>query len=221
MDIRRLNMWYILLIPLIFAYDCEEICRVRLSVMENTPMKNLKWNLMDLLSNRTASYEHFQYSLSNPSNYFELDSMILKFRLKEFDREKICKNIFLTDECALELQIFTQTSFIILFKLIILDDNDWKPTFNQDSIALIIRENLPIDHRVQLPIVYDYDSIKYNIDHYEFVGDIDEIEKIFQLEKSYDELRLKLLKKLDCEMKTNYQLSIIAIDKGGLKSNIL
>jgi hypothetical protein len=211
-------MWYLVLIPLIFAYDCEEICHVKLIALENTPVENLKWNLMDLLSNRTRSYSHFQYSLSNPSEYFELNSTILKFRLKEFDRENICKNIFPTDECAIDLQIFTQTSFIILFKLLILDVNDWKPRFNQDSIDIIIRENLPIDHHVQLPIAYDYDSIKYNIDHYEFIN---EIESIFQLEEFHDELRLKLLKKLDCEMKNNYQLSIIAIDKGGWKSNIL
>jgi hypothetical protein len=214
-------MWYLLLIPLIFAYDCEEICHVKLSAMENTPIKDLQWNLMNLLSNRTNAYEHFQYSLSNPSDYFELNSTILKFHFQEFDREKICKNIYLTDECILELQIFTQTSFIILFKLIILDVNDWKPTFNQNSINLIIRENLPIDHHIQLPIAYDYDSIKYNIDHYEFIDNIDEIEGIFQLEELYDELRLKLLKKLDCEMKNDYQLSIIAIDKGGWKSNRL
>ncbi len=213
-----MNMWYLVLIPLIFAYDCEEICHVKLIALENTPVENLKWNLMDLLSNRTRSYSHFQYSLSNPSEYFELNSTILKFRLKEFDRENICKNIFPTDECAIDLQIFTQTSFIILFKLLILDVNDWKPRFNQDSIDIIIRENLPIDHHVQLPIAYDYDSIKYNIDHYEFIN---EIESIFQLEEFHDELRLKLLKKLDCEMKNNYQLSIIAIDKGGWKSNIL
>src|ERR1700734_1558505 len=111
--------------------------------------------------------------------------------------------------------------FIILFKIIILDENDCIPLFNQDYIYLNIRENLSINYRVQLPIAYDYDSIKYNIDHYEFINNTDDIEKIFELEKFYDELRLKLLKELDCELKNNYQLYIIAIDKGGLKSNIL
>jgi len=211
---------YLFFIPIIFAYDCEDICHVTISIMENTLIEKLKWNLIDLLFNRTESYQYFQYSLSNPSDYFEIESTIIKYRLKEFDREKICQNIF--NECSLELQIFTQTSFIILFKLIILDENDWIPLFNQNYIHLNIRENLSINYRVQLPIAYDYDSIKYNIDYYEFINNTEEIERIFQLEKSsHDEFRLRLLKKLDCESKNNYQLFIMAIDKGGLKSNIL
>jgi hypothetical protein len=142
----------------------------------------------------------------------------------ELDREEICNKIFLNnDECSLQLQIFTQTSFIILFKMIILDINDWKPYFKTDYIHINIRENLPINYRVQLPIAYDHDSSKYNIDYYEFIPNNDSflIKQIFQLEKFHDELRLKLLKKLDCEERNNYQLAIIAVDKGGLKSNIL
>ncbi len=185
--------------------------------MENTPIEKLKWNLIDLLYNRTSSPEYLQFSLSNPSDYFEINSTILKFRLKELDREQICPN----DECLIQLQIFTQTSFIIIFQMIILDENDWKPLFTQDYIYLNIRENLPMNYPVQLPIADDYDSIKYNIDHYEFINNTDEIERIFQLEKSHDELQLKLIQKLDCELKNNYQLYIIAIDKGGWKSNVL
>ncbi|CAF0903050.1 unnamed protein product [Rotaria sordida] len=214
--------FYLFLFPIICAYDCEEVCNITLSVMENTSIEKLQWNLNDLISNRTSSLEYLQFSLSNPSDYFEIElTKILKFRLIELDREKICKNNLLNDECSLQLQIFTQTSFIIIFKMIILDENDWKPLFNQDYIYLNIRENLPINYRVQLPIAYDYDSIQYNIDHYEFINNIEEIEKLFQLEKFHDELRLKLLKKLNCELKNNYQLYIIAIDKGGLKSNVL
>ncbi|UJR28880.1 hypothetical protein I4U23_010100 [Adineta vaga] len=78
-----------------------------------------------------------------------------------------------------------------------------------------------MNYRVQLPIAYDHDSSKYNIDHYEFVTEERFLQDIFQLEQIHDELRLKLLKKLDCEQRNNYQLQIIAIDKGGLKSNIL
>ena len=225
MDIRRSSMWccyFLFLLPLIFAFDCEDICHVRLNVMENTPVEDLQWNLMDLLINRTILNEFFQYSFSHPSDYFELHSSILKFRWKEeFDREKICPNILPNDLCTLDLQIFTQTSFIILFQLIILDMNDWQPRFHQESLNLIIRENLSINYRVQLPIAYDYDSNEYNLDRYEFVNDTENMERIFQLEISVDELQLKLMKKLDCEMKNNYQLFIIAIDKGGLQSNIL
>jgi hypothetical protein len=205
--------FYLFLLRIIYAYNCEDICNITVSVRENTSIDKLKWNLMNLTSNRTA-----QFSLSNPSDYFEIKSTILKYRLNVFDRELICK---FNDECSLQLQIFTQTSLIILFKLIILDENDWKPLFNQDYIHLTIRENLPINYRIQLPIAYDYDSIKYNINSYEFINNTEEFERIFQLEKSHDELRLKLLKKFDCEVKNNYQLYIIAIDKGGLKSNIL
>ncbi|CAF3006864.1 unnamed protein product [Rotaria socialis] len=213
--------FYLLLIPIIYANDCEEICNITLSVMENTPTERLQWNLMDLIYNRTLSFENFQFSLSNPSDYFEIESKILKFRLTELDRETICKKSFLNDECSLQLQIFTQTSFLIIFKMIILDENDWKPFFNQDYIHLNIRENLSTYHRIQLPSAYDDDSIQYDIDYYEIFNNTDEIENIFQLERSHDELKLKLLKKLNCELKNNYQLYIIAIDKGGLKSNIL
>jgi len=215
----------LLFLPNILTFDCREICNLTVYVNENTPNNELKWNLINLLSNRTLSlfpFEHYQYSLSNPSDYFQIDSPILKFRLQELDREKICNKIFFNDdECSLQLQIFTQTSFIILFKLIILDINDWKPYFNNDYIHINIRENLPINYRVQLPVAYDHDSYKYNIDYYKFLNDDYLINDLFQLEKFHDELRLKLLKKLDCEQKNNYQLQIIAVDKGGLKSNVL
>lgn len=213
---------YLCFLPIILTYDCQEICHITFSIKENTSIENLKWNLMDILSNRTESYRNFQYSLSTSSDYFEFELNILKFRLKEFDREKICKNNLISNQCSLELQIFTQTSTIILFQLIILDENDWKPYFKENSIHLTIQENLPINYHIHLPIAYDYDSIEYNIDYYEFINNTEEIERIFQLEKSfYDELKLKLIQKLDCEFKNNYQLFIIATDKGGSKSNIL
>ncbi|CAF3535906.1 unnamed protein product [Adineta steineri] len=204
-----------------FAYDCQDICNITLSITENTLVEKLTWNLLDLLSNRTSLYEYLQFSLSKPSNEFELNSTILKYRLLELDREKICQNISINDECSLQLEIFTQTSIIIIFKMIIIDENDWKPFFSQEYIHLNIQENRAINYRIQLPIAYDYDSIKYNIDHYEFLNNTDEIERIFQIEEFHGELRLKLIKKLDCETKNNYQLYIIAIDKGGFKSNIL
>ena len=213
------------ILPTILTYDCREICNLTVYVNENTPSVNLKWNLIDLLHNRTSTgfpFEHYQYSLSNPSDYFQIDSPILKFRLEELDREKICNKLFFNDEeCSLQLQIFTQTSFIVLFKLIILDINDWKPYFENDHIHITIRENLPINYRVQLPIAYDYDSLKYNIDYYQFQNEDQKIKDLFELEKIHDGLRLKLLKKLDCEQQNNYQLEIIAVDKGGLKSNVL
>ena len=214
-------MNYYLLLLLILAIDCEEICNITVSVTENTSRDKLKWNLIHLLSNRTLSYESLQFSLSNPSDYFEIESSILKFRLRELDRETVCQKNLFNDECSLRLQIFTQTSMIVLFRMVILDENDWKPLFKQDYIDINIRENLPINFHVQLPMAYDYDSGKYNIDRYEFRNNAEDIERIFQLEKSDDELRLKLLKTLDCEMKNNYQLYVLAIDKGGFKSNIL
>ncbi|CAF3493009.1 unnamed protein product [Rotaria sordida] len=223
------NSYYFIILfflPNVLTYDCREICNLTVYVYENTSNDNLQWNLIDLLYNRTLTtfpYEHYQYSLSNPSDYFEIDSPILKFRLIELDREQICnKNFFNDNECSLQLQIFTQASFFILFKLIILDINDWKPYFKDDHININIRENLPINYRVQLPIAHDHDSTQYNIDYYKFINDDDHlINELFQLEKFHDELRLKLLKQLDCEKRNNYQLQIIAVDKGGLQSNVL
>lgn len=207
------------------SFDCREICDITIYVEENTPLEQLQWDLIDLLHNRTSTsfpFEQYQYSLSHPSEFFILESPILKFRPMALDREKICEKISNKDEeCALTLQIFTQTAYIILFKLVLLDLNDWKPYFKSDRIHMNIRENLPINYRVQLPIAYDHDSSQFNIDHYEFTNENHMISQIFQLEQNHEELRLKLLKKLDCEETNNYQLEIIAVDKGGLKSNIL
>ena len=221
-----INVSYLILLiflPNILTYnDCREICNLTVYVYEHVSYDKLKWNLIHLLYNRTSTlypYKHYQYSLSNPSDYFEIESPILKFRLLELDREKIC--ISQNYECSLQLQIFSQTSFFILFKLIILDINDWKPYFKDNYVHINIRENLPINYRVQLPIAYDYDSIKYNIDYYQFINNNHLIKDLFQLEKIHNELRLKLLKQLDCEQKNNYQLQIIAVDKGELKSNML
>jgi hypothetical protein len=215
----------LLFLPKVSTYDCREICDLTVAVLENTANDALQWNLIELLHNRTSTsfpFEHYQYSLSNPSDYFEIDSPVLKFREIELDREKICARTSSNDEeCSLQLQIFTQTSFIILFKLILLDVNDWKPFFKTDQIHINIRENLPTNYRVQLPIASDLDSSQYNIDRYEFIHSDHLVEQIFQLEKVHDELRLKLLKTLDCEQSKNYQLQIIAVDKGGLQSNVL
>ena len=215
----------LLFLPKVSTYDCREICDLTVSVFENTRNDELRWDLIELLRNRTSTsfpFEHYQYSLSNPSDYFEIESPMLKFREIELDREKICaKSSSNDDECSLQLQIFTQTSFIILFKLILLDINDWKPFFKTEQIHINIRENLPTNYRVQLPVAFDHDSSQYNIDRYEFINSDQLVEQIFQLEKIHDELRLKLLKTLDCEQSKNYQLQIIAVDKGGLKSNVL
>ena len=215
----------LLFLPCVLTYDCREICNITVSVNEHTAKDKLQWNLIDLLHNRTLTsfpYDHYQYSLSNPSEFFEIDSPLIKFRLEELDRETICsKTSFIDEECSLQLQIFTQTSFIVLFKMIIVDINDWKPFFKNDHIHINIRENLPINYRVQLPIAYDQDSSQYNIDHYEFLNTSYLQQQLFQLEKFHDELRLKLLQKLDCEETNNYQLEIVAVDRGGLKSNVL
>jgi hypothetical protein len=209
-------------LPNVSTYDCREICDVTVYIDEHVSHNELKWNLIDLLRNRTSTlfpYEHYQYSLSNPSEYFDIDGSFVKFRSLELDREEICQRMSSTndDECSLQLQIFTQTSFIILFKLILIDINDWKPYFKTDTIRIHIRENLPINYRVQLPMADDHDSSTYNIDRYEFLNESSSIEQIFQLEQIHDELRLKLLKKLDCEETNNYQLQIIAIDKGAVR----
>ena len=215
----------LLFLPDVFTYDCREICDLVVVAEENSHLEELQWNLIDLLENRTATrfpYDHYQYSLPNPSNYFEIHSPILKFRSNELDRETICPRPASAEaECSLELQIFTQTSFIILFKLIVEDANDWKPMFKTNDFHVNIRENLPANHHVQLPVAVDHDSAKFNIDHYEFVKATRQIEQIFQLEQIHDELRLNLLKKLDCEQTNNYQLEIIAVDKGGFQSNVL
>ena len=215
----------LLFLPYVLTYDCREICDLVVVAEENSDLNDLQWNLVDLLENRTSTrfpYDHYQYSLPNPSNFFEIHSPLLKYHLNELDREVICPRLSSDDaECSLELQIFTQTSFIILFKLIVEDVNDWKPAFKLNDFNVNIRENLPANHHVQLPIAFDHDSSKFNIDHYEFINSNRQIEQIFQLEQIHDELRLKLLKKLDCEQTNNYQLEIVAVDKGGFKSNIL
>lgn len=215
----------LLFLPNVSPYDCREVCDVIVYAQENTPQEDLQWNLIDLLENRTATrfpFEHYQYSLPHSSDVFQIHSPILKFHLKELDRETICRKSSSNDEeCSLQLQIFTQTSFIILFKLIIEDVNDWKPSFKIDQVHVNIRENLPNNHHVQLPVAFDHDSSKFNIDHYEFLNQNYQIGQIFQLEQVHDELRLKLLKRLDCEERNNYQLEIIAVDKGGFKSNVL
>lgn len=212
---------YALVLPLVFAYDCKEICNVTLHIAENTPRERLTWNLTELLSNRTSYFRHLQFSLSSRSEYFDIDSPTLRFLPTALDREKICESLDPSDECALQLQIFTQTSFLVVFKLVIVDENDCQPYFTQSDVHLTIRENLPLNYRVQLPTAYDYDSSEYNIDRYEFVENVEEVERRFELEKSDDELKLKLLRPLDCEARDNYQLYIVAVDKGGYRSNVL
>ena len=215
------HCFYLVLLRTILAGHCEDICHLTLNVMENTAVNKLQWNLFDLLSNRTTTWEYLQFSLSSPSEYFEIVSPMLKYRPMEFDREKICDKVPFSDECSLHLQIFTQTSFVVLFQLIILDENDWKPFFQQTSIHLNIRENLPDDYRIQLPAAHDYDSSIFNIDRYEFLNNTRDEQDIFRLETSHDDLQLNLIGKLDCERKNHYDLFIVAIDKGGLTSNVL
>lgn len=201
----------IVFIPLIIAFDLHPI---RIELKENTPFEQLHWNLNDYQRNTSINW---QYSLSQPSDYFEIIASNLYFRGKEFDREELCSKDF----CQLELQIFTQSSILLLFQLIILDVNDCQPWFDQSEIEFILRENLPKDYRVQLPMAIDRDSNEFNLDRYEFVNTSIEIERIFQMEKSSEEIRLKILEPFDCERHRNYHLFLIAIDKGGWKSNIL
>ena len=208
---------YFLIMPMIFAWNCEQICRITIGVKENTPLEQLQWNLRDYEQNHSINW---QYTLSNSLDLFEIiNSTDLIYRGDDFDREKLCPTI---DPCTFDLQIFTQhSSLIILFHLIILDENDCQPRFERESIDFLIRENLSNNYRIQLPIARDDDSNEYNLDRYEFVNENQPIEHMFRLEKFHDELKLKFLQPFDCERKRDYQLFIIAIDKGGWKSNVL
>ena len=199
-------------LPLIIA--ALDLRHVTIQLKENIPIEELRWNLNDYQGNISIDLE---YSLSHSSEYFEIISPYLYYRGEQFDREELCS----TDLCQFELQIFTQYSFILLFQLIILDVNDCQPRFEDSSMEFIIRENLPKDYRVELPMADDRDSMEFNIDRYEFVNTSIEIERMFRLEKSSREFRLKILEPFDCERNRNYHLFIIAIDKGGWKSNIL
>ncbi|CAF0868605.1 unnamed protein product [Didymodactylos carnosus] len=210
--------------------NCKDICDLNVYVHENAPVENLKWNLIDLLKQRvntTNYFDQLQFSLSTTSKtttatYFQLSSSILSYNHSQLDREEFCKLNLCSYEqyqCDLSLSIFTQTSFIVIFQLIIQDQNDIVPIFDQSNIDIVIRENLQPFYHYQLPTARDLDSNMYNIDKYSFVNN--EFNHIFELIYSNNELNLKVLKTLDCEQRSSYQLKIIAQDKGGQKSNIL
>ncbi|CAF4259381.1 unnamed protein product, partial [Didymodactylos carnosus] len=209
-------------------HTCKDICHLNVYVHENTPVENLKWNLIDLLKQHvnTSNYyfEQLQFSLSitTIANYFELSSSILSYKHHQLDREEFCKlNLCSYDQyqCNLSFSIFSQTSFFIVFQLIVQDQNDIIPIFDQSNIDIVIRENLQPFYHYQLPIARDLDSNMYNIDKYSFVNN--EFSYIFELVYINRELNLKVLKTLDCEQRSSYKLTIIAQDKGGQKSNIL
>ena len=125
------------------------------------------------------------------------------------DRDSFCPGL---DTCVLTIHVKVKTTDIYIVKvhITVVDTNDIAPSFEDSSIILTVSEAALPGLQLALPGGQDRDSPSNGIDRYELV----QTNNAFSLKTIGEDVRLVLVKKLDRETKTSYDLQLIARDGG-------
>ncbi len=190
----------------------------------NTPVSNVaidawlpkKYN-QTILSELTYVFEN-----NDPKLYlFEIDAKTSIVKTTEqIDRDKLCPKVEL---CVVWIHVgvlpdpYAET---IKIRLEIVDENDHKPRFVHDEMALEVLESTPVStSQWILPLAIDEDSTsKYGVQDYELATE----NKYFMLIKNETrvgselriEIKLELSEPLDREKEEFVQLKVVAYDGG-------
>ena len=140
---------------------------------------------------------------------------------EQIDREEICP---MQETCEVKFDVAVQPMSyfqIIKVTIVVNDINDNWPQFPEPTVIHEILESAALGTTLPLPSAVDTDSPKYGIQDYKVVDDSGKfgIKITDKLDGSTD-VKLILDKKLDREMKEEYNVRVIAFDGGGNSGNI-
>jgi hypothetical protein len=204
-------------------------------VQEERPVGTLLIDLNEELSsknlNRSSYIEQYTFlddTKANSTNmYFLVDIVTGRITTKRYiDRESMCLNRHCLNPCDVNSGQQQQFSFsckmnlkillmplsnILSVNIFIEDINDNRPKWRKDFLNHSIYENVQIGYKIPIDLAYDADVGENSIKSYKISEQFD---GTFELEHNANELGLIVRKKLDRELKSFYNFSIIAFDGG-------
>ncbi|XP_061164089.1 putative protocadherin beta-18 [Saccostrea echinata] len=163
--------------------------------------------------------DKLKYSfLSQPPHYFAIDPETSDFKTAmNLDREKICPY---KEDCTIPLEIAVQSEIAAFFEKIIimvnlLDINDKTPAFPNSSTNLRISEGAKVNKSFVIDGAIDQDSEEYSVKRYEVRPKGTPFDVIFfrNLDDSLS-VKLKVIRSLDREETSHYDIQILAYDGG-------
>ena len=184
-----------------------------LYIHEELPANTLLYSMTSLSTNilqwlpSSYIYQSYFFLSRNQSLYTTNHSI---------DREEFCeRKLCNCSQCSIELnflETFDMNNISIrTIRIIIEDINDHSPTFKQSIVKLSIAENVPIDYEIPLESAIDHDHGLFSIQSYQLYPLTN---NPFRLRKSSMKPILQLKEILDREMRSSYQLRLIAFDGG-------
>ncbi len=198
---------------------------LRYNISEQVPSGTFVGNIRfdSRLASRyeTAVFEQLRYSFLDPSeenvHRFSIDAITGILRTEGvLDREDFCAQRL---SCVVNLDIAVgprQYFQVIGVTVTVLDVNDRRPEFPQESITLEIAESASAGAIYKLPEAEDLDSGRFGIQGYRMETDFDDTFQLNVIEVGGrpSKIQLKLLKSLDREERDFYRVNIIAFDGG-------
>ncbi|KAK2165152.1 hypothetical protein LSH36_54g07061 [Paralvinella palmiformis] len=135
---------------------------------------------------------------------------------KFIDRDLVCQN---AEDCdiVLDVAIVQPSEYfqVIQVTLTLLDINDNIPEFIKSEETLHISENAMPPVSFVLPTATDPDSPTYSIKSYSFTRRSSKFDlELIENSDGTQDLRLKLLERLDREIQSSYNLQVQALDGG-------
>ncbi|XP_062835577.1 protocadherin beta-16-like [Anolis carolinensis] len=189
-------------------------------IPENVP-SNTRFHLEyardeDLGENSIQNYtlspnEHFHLGVENNTDGSKYVTLILE---KALDREK--ENHLGLTLTAVDGGVPQRTGTIQI-NVNVLDINDNFPEFTQSEYKAILKENCPRDTLVSRVEARDLDFGSNAQITYSFYQITEEIQSLFHLNEITGEITV--LGEIDYEKETNYEMTIKAIDGGGLSGH--
>ncbi|CAD5118791.1 unnamed protein product [Dimorphilus gyrociliatus] len=181
---------------------------INFSILDQTPPKTVVGYVLKSKESK-ADFRLFETSEMDFSKNFSLGKFGELKTETTIDRDYICTN---KETCLIKLEggMVRGRSFQLLpITVQIRDINDNNPKFPFKSLRKYISESARPEHYISIPKAYDPDKPEFSIKSYKL-----NVQPIFSLRVTSNDLRLVLRTTLDREKVSKYNLKLTAIDGG-------
>ena len=213
---------YMFMFLFIFIRICSSALQrlPSISLNEQSSIGTSIYDLRRVYSSKTSIQFSFLSDSSSHNSFFILDSLTGHISIKRMiDREELCQTHTCNcQRCLLTLEIIasSQTIDILSLDILIENINDNPPKFPLSIFIIRLNENTDLGHTASFPAATDLDSqdrLEYRLVPYNQTADEDLFQTFAIINlQTENQLGLRLLKNLDREQRTSYQMKVLATD---------